>query len=332
MHSIDRRRLLAGCGGAVLAPWLSTRARGAGAGDALLAAGHAAAHRHPRPRAGARRRRLVHRPGERPPRLVRPEERAHRADSARHRLGAAWRHPRARTRPPGSPTAASARSSASAGPTAAVRAFPLPAGSPYANLNTATFDADGDLWFTGQSGVVGRVATKSGSRDGEGRAEGPRPLRHLHHARRRRLVVLARGLVHRPDRPQDRRVDGGRAADPRPGRAPRLERQPRPHLGQRMAERQPLGARSGGAQLAQVAPARRQPAALRGLGRRHATRSGSAISAAMRCSASIPGASASSASAFPRANANVRQIHGRPGEVWLPESGTEHISMIRTAT
>ena len=48
-------------------------------------------------------------------------------------------------------------------PDRAVRAFALPAGTPYANLNTATFDADGDLWFTGQSGVVGRVAMKSGS-------------------------------------------------------------------------------------------------------------------------------------------------------------------------
>jgi virginiamycin B lyase len=26
----------------------------------------------------------------------------------------------------------------------------------------------------------------------------------------------------------------------------------------------------------------------------------------------------------------VRQILGRAGEVWLPESGTEHISVIRT--
>lgn len=34
---------------------------------------------------------------------------------------------------------------------------------------------------------------------------------------------------------------------------------------------------------------------------------------------------------MPRANANVRQILGRPGEVWLPESGTEHITVIRTA-
>ena len=32
-----------------------------------------------------------------------------------------------------------------------------------------------------------------------------------------------------------------------------------------------------------------------------------------------------------RPGANIRQILGRPGEVWLPESGTEHISVIRTA-
>ncbi len=33
---------------------------------------------------------------------------------------------------------------------------------------------------------------------------------------------------------------------------------------------------------------------------------------------------------FPRESTNIRQILGRPGEVWLPESGTEHISVIRT--
>src|SRR4051812_33879405 len=38
-----------------------------------------------------------------------------------------------------------------------VRVFPLPAGTPWANLNTATFDHDGDLWFTGQGGWVGRL-------------------------------------------------------------------------------------------------------------------------------------------------------------------------------
>lgn len=34
---------------------------------------------------------------------------------------------------------------------------------------------------------------------------------------------------------------------------------------------------------------------------------------------------------LPRAAASIRQILGRPGEVWLPESGTEHISVIRTS-
>ncbi|MEO6566439.1 MAG: hypothetical protein ABIO63_10435 [Casimicrobiaceae bacterium] len=33
---------------------------------------------------------------------------------------------------------------------------------------------------------------------------------------------------------------------------------------------------------------------------------------------------------FPREAANVRQMLGRRGEVWLPESGTEFISVIRT--
>jgi virginiamycin B lyase len=38
-----------------------------------------------------------------------------------------------------------------------VRVFSLPAGSNYANLNTATFDHSGVLWFTGQSGIYGRL-------------------------------------------------------------------------------------------------------------------------------------------------------------------------------
>jgi virginiamycin B lyase len=42
--------------------------------------------------------------------------------------------------------------------TSEVRTFPLPAGGGNANLNTAVFDSDGTLWFTGQSGVYGRLA------------------------------------------------------------------------------------------------------------------------------------------------------------------------------
>ena len=46
--------------------------------------------------------------------------------------------------------------------TKAVKLFPLPKEFPGANLNTATFDRKGILWFTGQSGVYGRVDPSSG--------------------------------------------------------------------------------------------------------------------------------------------------------------------------
>ena len=43
-----------------------------------------------------------------------------------------------------------------------VRRFPMPAGTPSVNLNTAVFDGDGRLWFTGQAGYYGRVDPGSG--------------------------------------------------------------------------------------------------------------------------------------------------------------------------
>jgi virginiamycin B lyase len=43
-----------------------------------------------------------------------------------------------------------------------VRRFPLPASSGYANLNTAVFDRRGVLWFTGQSGIYGRLDPRVG--------------------------------------------------------------------------------------------------------------------------------------------------------------------------
>lgn len=46
--------------------------------------------------------------------------------------------------------------------TRAVKLFPLPAEFANANLNTATFDRKGVLWFTGQNGVYGRVDPGTG--------------------------------------------------------------------------------------------------------------------------------------------------------------------------
>ncbi|HKP18821.1 MAG TPA: histidine phosphatase family protein [Gaiellaceae bacterium] len=45
--------------------------------------------------------------------------------------------------------------------TLAVDRFPLPLSAGYANLNTATFDRRGVLWFTGQSGIYGRLDPKT---------------------------------------------------------------------------------------------------------------------------------------------------------------------------
>ena len=46
-----------------------------------------------------------------------------------------------------------------------VRAFSLPADRGNANLNTAVFDTRGTLWFTGQSGVYGRLSLPEGKVD-----------------------------------------------------------------------------------------------------------------------------------------------------------------------
>ena len=46
--------------------------------------------------------------------------------------------------------------------TDAVEVYPLPVDRPNANLNTAAFDGDGRLWFTGQNGILGRLDPATG--------------------------------------------------------------------------------------------------------------------------------------------------------------------------
>jgi virginiamycin B lyase len=60
-------------------------------------------------------------------------------------------------------------------PVGEIRRFPLPAGHESANLNTATFDRQGVLWFTGQSGVYGRVTPETGRVDVWAAPRGPGP-------------------------------------------------------------------------------------------------------------------------------------------------------------
>jgi len=49
--------------------------------------------------------------------------------------------------------------------TRAVKRWPLPQTRKWADLNTATFDQRGRIWFTGQSGIYGRLDPATGSMD-----------------------------------------------------------------------------------------------------------------------------------------------------------------------
>lgn len=51
------------------------------------------------------------------------------------------------------------------GTTREVRRFPLPAGTRDVNMNTAVFGSDGILWFTGQAGFYGRLDPGTGQVD-----------------------------------------------------------------------------------------------------------------------------------------------------------------------
>jgi len=56
-----------------------------------------------------------------------------------------------------------------------IKTFSLPGGSQNANLNTATFDKNGILWFTGQSGIYGKLNTSIGQIKVFNAPKGPGP-------------------------------------------------------------------------------------------------------------------------------------------------------------
>lgn len=56
-----------------------------------------------------------------------------------------------------------------------VTIYALPEGVGYANLNTATFDNNGTLWFTGQSGIYGKLIPSTGTMEIFNAPRGPGP-------------------------------------------------------------------------------------------------------------------------------------------------------------
>ncbi|MGE0178502.1 MAG: lyase [Sphingomonas sp.] len=211
----------------------------------------------------------------------------------------------------------------------AVRVWPLPAEFPDSNLNTAVFDRDGVIWFTGQTGVYGRLDPRTNEmrvwRDPEGR--GPygiaaTPSGDVYY------VSLAGSHLARIDR------SSGAATIIEP---------PTPGQGARRVWADSRGnlwiSEWNGGQLTRYNPATREWRSWRPEGERPRVY---AVYVDDRDIIWITDFGGNATLSFDPAterwtrypgsgdNANVRQILGRPGWVYLPESGLDRIMVVRT--
>ncbi|MBI4505782.1 MAG: lyase [Chloroflexi bacterium] len=208
-----------------------------------------------------------------------------------------------------------------------VRVFPLPAGR-RANLNTATFDRKGVLWFTGQNGVYGRLHPPTGRVEVWDAPRGPGPYGiattpqgEVYYA------SLAGSHIARID------LDSGAATVVEP---------PTPRQGARRVWSDSRGriwvSEWNSGQVSVYDPASRQWRAWRLPGERPQAYAvyvddrdvvwltDWGANALVRFD---PSSAAFTVIRLPSSPANVRQILGRPGEVWGAESGVDKLVVVR---
>jgi virginiamycin B lyase len=215
-------------------------------------------------------------------------------------------------------------------PDRSVRAFPLPAGGRNANLNTATFDGDGDLWFTGQSGVVGKLAVKSGRVAVKDAPRGSGPYGICTTPRGEVWwCSLAGSFIARIDRASG---ESTVVEPPTPNQGARRvwsDSQSRLWISEwlsgNLSMHDPAKASWRTWRVPGASP---RPYAVYVDSRDKVWLSDWGSNAVFGFDA---GSETFERFALPNEGAGVRQILGRPGEVWLPESGTEHITVLRTA-
>lgn len=211
-----------------------------------------------------------------------------------------------------------------------VRTYALPAGAPDANLNTATFDRDGDLWFTGQRGVIGRLATQTGrvSVQDAPRGRGPYGICTTP-AGEVWWCSLAGSFIARIDR---RSGDSVVVEPPTKNQGARRvwsDTGGRIWVSEWLSGNLSMHDPSANAWRAWKLPGSEpRPYAVYVDERDQVWVSDFGGNAVFRFD---PRSERFERYGFAREAAGVRQILGRAGEVWLPESGTEHISVIRTA-
>jgi virginiamycin B lyase len=210
-----------------------------------------------------------------------------------------------------------------------VTVFPLPATSPRANLNTAAFDGQGVLWFTGQNGIYGRLDPAVGEVEvfEAPRGRGPygiatTPAGDVYYASLAgshiAQIDLASGLVNvlEPPTPNQgaRRVwsdSQGRiwVSEWNAGQVAVYD----PATGQWQEWRLP----GNNPQAYAVYVDERDQVWLSDFG----------ANALVRFD---PATEIFSVFTLPSSPANVRQILGRPGEIWGAESGVDKLVVIRT--
>jgi virginiamycin B lyase len=212
-----------------------------------------------------------------------------------------------------------------------VSVHPLPADTGYTNLNTAAFDADGILWFTGQNGIYGRLDPASGEIQVFDAPKGRGPYG---------ITATPDGGIYYAS------LAGSHIAkvDTRSGEATVIE-PPTPNQGARRVWSDSRGdiwvSEWNSGQVSRYTPASgdweswklpgEQPKAyavyvddddivwLSDFGANAVV----SFDPKSESFESFPGSAA---------GANVRQILGRPGEVWAPESGTDRLMLIRTGS
>ncbi|MBY4677208.1 lyase [Marinobacterium sp. CAU 1594] len=210
-----------------------------------------------------------------------------------------------------------------------IQLFPLPVGQGWANLNTATFDGDGMLWFTGQSGIYGRFDPASGGMTVWQAPRGYGPY----------------GIATTPDGEVFyASLAGSYIAhiDPVSGTAELIE-PPRPDQGARRVWSDSRGhiwvSEWNSGYLSRYVP---QTGQWRGWKLPGHSPHAYAVYVDERDVVWVSDFGANAVLSFEPASesftaypgsapgANVRQILGRPGEVWLPESGLDRLMRIRT--
>jgi virginiamycin B lyase len=212
-----------------------------------------------------------------------------------------------------------------------VQVFPLPAGSGYANLNTAVFDLNGIHWFTGQSGMYGRLDPSTGEMQVFEAPRGRGPYG---------ITVTPQGLVYYAS------LAGSYVGriDPATGEASVLE-PPTTGQGARRVWSDSLGrvwvSEWNSGQVSVYEPADDSWRAWKLPGNRPETY---AVYVDVQDIVWLSDFGSNSIVRFdptlelftvyvlPSPNSAVRQILGRPGEVWGAASGADKLIVIRTGT